>query len=750
MTNLFKHLFKISLIFLLIYVNNYAQQKESYKSIRDAIFSSLKLRGKSGPADLNWIDGGNKYSYKVRNDSGFYEIRSFDPSTLEDKLIYDGSGINFPGMEKQFNYNSFQWAKDSKHLVFETGLKKIYRRSGTSDYYLYTLENKKLQLIAENARTAELSPDGKFVGYERDNNMYAYDIYNGKEKKLTFDTAAKVFNGHYDWVYEEEFGQAKAWSWSWDNKYIAFWHFDESPVPEIQLTNFEGQHPEYEKIPIPLVGDPNANVKVGVVDVKTGNTVWVDVGLTGDFYIPRIYWTNKPNTLAVITLNRAQNDMQLFFFNVKTKEYKKIMEEKSNTWIDVYNFYAHITDMISFPAGINEFFWLSDRDGHQHVYRYNYDGRLLNQVTKGDWTVTIIEGVNVAKKTIYYSSTEGTPLERQLYSIKFDGSDKTKLSETGGFHLFNMSPNTKYYVDYYSSISQPRKVELRNTDGKIIKLLADNSSTEEYLKSHLYSPVELVKFKTSDGTMLDGSVIKPPNFNAGKKYPVIFSVYGGPGSQDVKNSFSSDGWKQWLAQQGYVVVDVNNRGNANYSRDFMKIVYKHLGKYESYDYAEFAKYLSKLPYVDSTKFGIMGTSYGGYISIYTILKYPGIFKVAISNSPVTDWRLYDDIYTERYMGLLKDNEDGYDSSSCVLNAKNLEGKLLIVHSTMDDNVHVVNTMQMLTALANAGKDCNLRIYPPGAHGAAYNLSSYLLEHEVYFNYLQQYLKGDCSVTNVNR
>ncbi len=750
MITYFKLFAKIFFLSMLLFVNSFPQQKTEYGSIKDAIFSYSKLRGKSGPVNLNWIDGGNKYSYTARNDSGVEEIRSFDPATLKDNLIFGGKDLNFPGTDKQFEYKSFQWAKDSKHLLFQTGFKRIYRRSGIADYYLYSLDDKNLQLVAKDARTAELSPNGKLVGYERDNNMFVYDINNNKETQLTFDTDSSVFNGHYDWVYEEEFGQAQAWSWSKDNQYIAFWHFDESPVPEVHLTNYEGQHPKYEKIPIPLVGDPNPKVKVGVVDVKTGNTVWVNVGLTGDFYIPRIYWTNEPNVLAVMTLDRAQNDMQLFFFNVKTKEYKKIMEEKSNTWIDVYDFYAHVTDMISFPDGLNEFFWISDRDGHQHIYRYDYDGNLLNQVTKGDWTVTIIEGIDASNKTVYYSSTEGSPLDRQLYSIKFDGTDKTKLSQVDGFHLFNMSPNAKYYIDYYSNVNQPRQIELWNTDGKMIKQLVDDSAVKEYLKTHEYSPVELINFETPDSVKLDASIIKPTDFDPDKKYPVVFAVYGGPGSQDVFNSFNSDGWAQWLAQHGYIVVDVNNRGNANYSRDFIKIVYKHLGKYESHDYAALAKYLSTLPYVDSSRIGIMGTSYGGYISIYTILKYPGIFKVAIANSPVTDWRLYDDIYTERYMDILDDNKEGYDSSSCVLNAQNLEGKLLIVHSTMDDNVHVQNTMQMLTALTNAGKDCDLRIFPPGAHGAAYNLSSYILEHQVYFNYLQQFLKGDCDITNINK
>jgi dipeptidyl-peptidase 4 len=743
-------LIKSLIIITILSVPVFSQPKEGLKSVREALLSSGKLNGKSGPGNLNWIDGGNQYSYTALNDPGFKEIRSYDPKTKEDLLVFENREIDFPGTNEEFNYNKFRWSNDSKYIVFQTNSKKIYRRSSISDYYLYSLNMKILTLVAKNVRTAELSPNSKMIGYERDNNMFVYDIENNKETRLTSDTGSSFFNGHYDWVYEEEFGQAQAWSWSPDSKYIAFWHFDESNVPVFQMTGYEGKHPEYEKIPVPLVGDPNPKVKIGVEDLSNNEIRWVDPGLKGDYYIPRIYWTNEPNTLAIMILNRPQNDLKLFFYNLQDGSYKKVMEEKSNTWIDIYDFYEGVNDLIYFPKDVNEFFWISDKDGHKHIYRYDYNGKLLNRVTKGNWTVTKIEGINSNTKTIYYTSTEPSPLERQLYSVKFDGTDKQQISKTPGRHRFNMSPNAEYYIDSYSSVSQPKQVELRVNNGEMINKLEDNNSVSEYIKTHKYSPLELIKFETSGSVNLDASIIKPPDFDPTKKYPVIFSVYGGPGSQGIFNSFAASGFDQWLAQQGYIIANVNNRGNANYGSNFMKIVYKHLGKYESHDFAEFAKYLSKLPYVDSTRIGIMGTSYGGYISIYTILMYPQIFKVAIANSPVTDWRLYDDIYTERYMDLLEDNEVGYDESSNVLNAKNLKGKLLIVHSDMDDNVHVQNTMQMLTALINAGKDADLRIFPLGAHGAIYNFKSNVLEHEIYDNYLKQYLKGDCNVTDINK
>ncbi len=732
--------FIISMIILLAFsqVKLSGQEKQEYLSIQDAIFSSRLLRGNSGPRNVVWINNGDSYSYTVKNDSSKHnEIREYYPETLEDKLILDTDELTFPATGKQFNYKSFIWAKDSKHILFQSNFRPIYRNSGISDYYIYSLEDSSLKLLVKDARTAELSPDGAMVGFEREGNIFIYKISEAEEKQLTDDATGTKYNGHFDWVYEEEFGLTQAWNWSPDSKYIAFWQVDESNEPTFQMTDYEGQHPDYVKFRVPMVGDTNASVKIGVVDVFNGVKTWLS---SSEEYIPRIYWTSEPHQLAMITLNRKQNDMKIFFFDISSGKKDLIYEEKSDTWIDIHNFYEGVTDMIYFPENIKEFFLISDKDGFQHIYRYNYFGKIINQVTEGDWTVTKVQGFNIHTKRIYYSSTEDSPLERHLYSIKFDGTGKQELSTAKGTHSINLSPNTKYYIDSYSNINLPRQVELWNTDGEKITTLEDNQSVSVYISLHKYSPSGLFSFTTSDGTRLDGEIIKPFDFDPTKKYPIVFAVYGGPNSQDVYNAFSSNGWNQWLAQQGYLIVDINNRGNANYGSKFMKIVYGHLGKWESNDYVETLKYLSALPFADTSRSAIMGTSYGGYITLYTMLTHPGVFKVGIANSAVTSWLLYDDIYTERYMGLKDENEEGYKESSDIEYAGNLDGKLLIIHSMMDDNVHIQNTMQMLTALTDAGKDADLRIYPPGAHGAAYNMSSYMLLLKVYNDYLERYLK----------
>ncbi len=719
-----------------------AQQKAPMRSRAEAGAVSRALAGRSGPQNVNWIEGGRRFSFVVRGDSG-EQIRALDPATGRDTLIFSGRGLTFPGTAEPFAYRTFQWARDSRHLVFQTHFRPLYRNSGTADYWVYTLADHALELAARGARTAELSPDGKTLGYERDGDMYVYDLAGRKETRLTSDATALSYNGHFDWVYEEEFGFAQAWDWSPDSRYIAFWHLDESAEPVIQLSDYGGHHPAWEQLRIPQPGDSNATVRIGVSDVATGNRVWLDPGETGEYYIPRIYWTSRPDTLAVITLNRPQNVMKLWFFDVRSGGKRLVMSDTSSTWIDVYDFFGGVQDLMTFPEGLNEFFWISDRDGWQHIYRYDYSGRLLGQVTHGDWSVIEIEGVDSRARTIYYVSTEASPLQRQLYAIRFDGRDQRRLTTEEGRHSINLSPDTRYYLDSWSNVHQPRQVELWATAGpRMLKKVEDNASVTEWLATHAYSPTELFSFTASDGQRLDASIIKPPAFDSTRRYPVLFTVYGGPGSQGVYDVFGTGGLAQWYAQEGYLVVNVNNRGSGNYGRAFMKVVYKHLGQWEAHDFAEAARYLMRQPWVDTAHIAIMGTSYGGYSTLYTMVSYPDIFTVGIANSPPTDWRLYDTIYTERYMALLGDNLAGYDSSSVLLKVNRLNKQrqhLLLVHSMMDDNVHPQNTLQLLTALTNAGVDASLRLYPPGRHGAAYNFQSAMLIQQVGDEFLGRWM-----------
>ncbi|MDQ6830386.1 MAG: S9 family peptidase [Gemmatimonadota bacterium] len=721
----------------------HAQQKARFANLDDALRSGGALAGRAGPRNVNWIEGGARFSYLDRDPQTKKEvIRAFDPGTGRDTLLFSAEGMTFPGTTDPFAYESFQWARDSKHLVFQTKFKQIYRRSGTSDYYVFSLADKSTQLATSGARTAELSPNGAMLGFERGGDMYVTDLATKKETRLTSDGKEHVFNGRFDWTYEEEFGMAQAWNWSPDSRFIAFWQVDETAEPVVQLSDFSGRHNEWDQIRIPQPGDSNATVRIGVVDVKGSKKTWLDTGEKGEFYIPRIYWTSRPDTIAVITLNRKQNDMKLFFFDIHTGGKRQVMEEKSSTWIDVYDFYAGIQDMMTFPEGSHEFFWISDRDGWQHIYRYDYSGKLVKQVTSGKWSVTRIEGSDPKTQTIYYTGTQASPVQRQLYAIKYDGTGQRRITTTQGTHRIDMSPSTAFYIDRWSSVKQPQQVELWATTGKKLKTLEDNAAVSEWLASHAYSPAEIFTFTSSDSARIDGNMIKPVPFDSTRKYPVIFAIYGGPGSQQVYDQFAGSAWSQWLAQEGYIVVGLNNRGTNNYGSAFMKTVYHDLGKWEAHDFAEAAKYMGTLPYVDAKKIGIMGTSYGGYSTVFTMEAYPDIFSVGIANSAVGDWGLYDSIYTERYMDVLADNAAGYQRSSAIAGAGKIKGHLLVIHSMMDDNVHPQHTMQLLTALTNAGKDVDTRIYPPGHHGAAYNGQSFQLIQKVTDEYLGRWLKGE--------
>ncbi|HXI21790.1 MAG TPA: DPP IV N-terminal domain-containing protein, partial [Gemmatimonadales bacterium] len=526
--------------------------------------------------------GGRRFSYTQRGDSGD-EIRAVDPATGADSLLFTANGLQFPDTNEAFSYQSFQWSRDSKFLVFQTRFKRIYRRSGTADYFVYSLAGRKLQLAARGARTAELSPDGTTLGYERGGDLYTYTLAQKKEKRLTLGATDLVHNGRFDWVYEEEFGKAQAWNWSPDSRYIAYWQVDESPEPVVQFSDYQGWHPDWERIRIPSVGDSNARVRIGVVNVTTGRRVWLDPREQGEYYVPRLYWTSRPDTLAMLTLNRPQSVLKLWFFDARNGGRRLVHTWQSDTWIDVYDFYSNVLDMMTFPEGQDEFLWISDQDGWQHIYRYGYDGKLIKQVTRGPWSVTRIEGVDPKAEKIYYTSTEATPLERQLYVIDMDGGNKTQLTTTAGTHEIDMSPDTRYYIDSWSSTRQPRQVELWATGGAMLKKMEDNAAVSQWLESHVYSPAELFSFTTSDSVKLDGSIIKPPAFDSTRRYPVVFDIYGGPGSQQVYNEFATSTWAQWLAQQGYVVIGLNNRGSNNYGAAFEKIVYDHLGRWESHD-----------------------------------------------------------------------------------------------------------------------------------------------------------------------
>jgi len=718
-----------------------AGQEKQYNSLEEALGASGQLRGGSGPSQVNWIDDGARYSFS-RRDGREQQIWVFDPSDQSEEIVFGEGSLSFPGSEKPFRYSDYQWADNGRSLLFQTSFRPVWRNSGNADYYYYSTGDSTLKLVVEDAFTAEVSPDGKKVGYGRDGNLFVFDLETNAHTRLTDDAEEHFYNGRFGWACEEEFGLVQAWEWSPDSRYIAFWQSDERMVPLYRLTDFSGQHPEYLEIPYPKVGDPPPLVKIGVIDIETRAKKWLDIDLEGG-YIPRIYWTARPETLAVVWMSRPQNHMKLFLYRTDTGDRSLVLEEKSDTWIDIFDFFAGELHLLYFPEEMESFFWISDRSGYSHIYQYDYEGRLIGQVTGGDFDVIGVKAIDPAEKRLYYLSAEVSPLERHLYSMKFSGKGKKRLTAEPGNHRVDVSPGGRYFIDGYSDIHTPMRTDLKDGKGRLIKSLAGNESALEYMEEYAYAGRELFSFDAGDGQRIDGYLIKPADFDPNRTYPLLFSVYGGPGSQGVYNSFESSGWSQYLAQRGFIIANINNRGNGGYGRDFEKIVYGQLGRYETRDFASAARYLSEKEWIDGDRIGIMGHSYGGFSSGSALLRYPQVFRAGILTAPPSDHLNYDCIYSERYMGLVEDNPEGYRESSMITHAGNLEGDMLLVHSLMDDNVHPQNTFQLVRALIDSGRHFDLKIFPPGDHGVAYDMNSVLMLYSEYLDFLEEHLKpGD--------
>jgi len=717
---------KVTILLFLFF--HYAFAQEPYSGLEDALATTAALTGPPGPASVNWIEEGKRYSYKS-SDSKIY---LFDPVRQNEELIFDPANHTFPSSSTAFEYTSFQWSKDFQFIVFRSNVRPVWRNSGYADYYLYNTKSKVLKRVAEGAYTAQLSPDGTKMGFERDGNLFVTDLASGNQKQLTSDAREFFYNGRFGWAYEEEWGLVQAWEWNAESTAIAFWQSDEREVPVFQYTDYEGFVDHYKQIPYPRVGDKNPTVKIGVVNISSSIITWMKVDC-GEGYIPRIYWTADKNKLAVVHMNRKQNEMKLYFTDISTGEPTLILEEKSNAWLEVFSFGAQIMHFLYFPANTKEFFWKSERNGWSHVYRYDYTGKLLNPVTQGNWEVIKIVHMDYTRRLIYYTSTEASPLERQLYVVGFDGKGKKRLTTTPGYHQINFGG--EYFIDTYSSVNEPKQVDLLTSDGKLVKKLVANDGAKNVLKLKQYSPKQLEAFTTGDGQRIDISIIKPFNFDQAKKYPLLVDVYGGPEHQSVYIQFSTDGWHQYLAQLGFVIIEVNNRGGISYGSKFKNAVYEKLGHYECYDFAEAAKYMKTKSWIDGENIFIQGHSYGGFTSAYSVVTYPDLYKAAIIASPVTDWRNYDAIYTERFMGLLPENKAIYDQQSVLDKVAKIKAKVLIVHSTGDDNVHVKNSMQLLSAMNTIGKDAEVRLYQKGGHGVAHNWESYKLLLQQYTDFL---------------
>ncbi|HEX2962883.1 MAG TPA: S9 family peptidase [Ignavibacteriales bacterium] len=681
---------------------------------------------------VQWFDGGNKFSYLASKDAAV-SIYQHDVKSGEEKEVVSGNDLKLESGDKPFQIQNYTWSPDGRYLLF-TGVLPARRTKSGGTFYIYDTKDKRFFLLAQSDKeqsNAQFSPDGKKIGFVRGNNMFVVDIATDREKQLTFDGSETILNGHFDWVYEEEFSIIDGWQWSPDSRTIAFWRLDQSPEPEVELVNYDSLYFQGYKYRYPKPGAKNAIVKIGVVNTESGKTQWMDLGKETDIYVPRIQFTADPKILSVQKLNRLQNHLELLFCDVNTGSSKLIVEENSpESWVDVQ-------DALTFLKDKKTFIWASDRDGFNHLYLYDYSGKLLNQITKGSFVVDNVLGVDEASKTVFYTSNERGRRFQDLYSVPVTGGEGKLLTEQEGSHTVNLSSNAKYFIDRYSNANTLYNTYLYGSDGKRITTLV--RSDMNALKDYSLSPVEFFTFKASDGTELDASMIRPRSFDNTKKYPVIVMNYNGPGSQQVSDSWSRDGlWHQLLAEKGYIIVTMDCRITGGRNSEYKKLAYKNLGHWEVNDLTETAKYLSSLPYVDGGRIGIWGWSYGGYSSASAIMRAPEYYKAAIAVAPVTSWRFYDDIYTERYMSLPELNPKGYEESAVLNYAENLKGKFLLIHGTGDDNVHFQNSVELVNRLIDANKQFRVMYYPGRDHsiyGGMTRIQLYNLMTDFFLNNL---------------
>ena len=697
---------KIIALFLFLCFTVVGQQKITIDELYNGTFRA------QGMDELQSLKNTNQYTVlNADRQSRSMQIDLYDFATLKkvSTLIDTKSHRELSG-----GIDSYTFDASEKMILLACNTNQIFRHSFTADYYLYDITNKKLRKLFDfQVQEPTFSPDGKKIAYAKENNLYVYDLASATSTAITTDGQKNsIINGITDWVYEEEFAFVKAFDWSADSKKVAYIRFDESQVPEFSMSMFGKElYPMMQTFKYPKAGEKNAVVSLHIYDVNANAVKNINLGKYTDFYIARMKWTNDANTLSAQVLNRHQNNLDLLFIDGNSGAAKVVLNEKDKAYVDV-------TDNLTFLKD-NSFIWTSEKDGFNHIYLYDKTGKLKNQITKGKWEVTNYYGLDQKTNTVFYQSVENGSINRDVYKISLDGKNKVRLSQFTGTNAATFSPNFQYYINTFSSAAQPTTYTLNDAKfGKQVQVIENNETLAAKLKSYDLPAKEFFVLKTAKGNELNAWMIKPKNFDPAKKYPVFMYQYSGPGSQQVNNEWNStdDYWFMMLSQQGYIVACVDGRGTGFKGADFKKVTQLQLGKYEVEDQIDAAKVLGNYTFVDKARIGIFGWSYGGFMASNCIMKGNDVFKMAIAVAPVTNWRFYDSVYTERYMTTPQENASGYDDNSPINHVDKLKGKFLLIHGSGDDNVHVQNSMQMMEALIQANKQFDSQIYPDNNHG----------------------------------
>lgn len=693
------------LFFVLSSLSVVAQQKIALEEIWGGAFRTKGMDALSAMKNTN--------QYTVLNydrTSKSYQIDLYDFATLEKvSTLFDTK--NHPEVK---SIDSYSFDKNEKKILIATNSNSIFRHSFTAQYFIYDIPSKTVNSFTTNAiQEPTFSADGTKIAYAFENNLYVHDLSSGVKIQITQDGQKnKIINGITDWVYEEEFAFVKAYDWNVTGTKIAYIKFDETEVPEFSMDMYnEGLYPTQTVFKYPKAGEKNAIVSLHIFDLKSGTTKKINLGDYKDFYIPRIKWTNDAAILSVQVMNRHQNNLDLHFVDANAGTTKIVLNEKDAAYVD-------ITDNLTFLKD-NSFIWTSEKDGFNHIYHYDKSGKLKKQITSGKWEVTNYYGFDEKSGMIYYQSVENGSINRDVYAVKVDGKSKVRLSSKTGTNSATFSPNFQFFINTYSSATSAPMYTLNDSkSGAIIKTIVSNEAVEQKLAKYDVTPKEFFVLTTEKGHQLNAWMIKPKDFDPNKKYPVFMYQYSGPGSQQVDNAWNStdDYWFMMLAQQGYIVACVDGRGTGFKGAAFKKCTQKELGKYEVEDQIDAAKVIGKYNYVDASRIGIFGWSYGGFMSSNCLFQGADVFKMAIAVAPVTSWRYYDSIYTERYMQTPQENASGYDNNSPINHVSKLKGNFLLIHGTADDNVHVQNTMKMVEALVQANKQFDWAIYPDKNHG----------------------------------
>lgn len=702
---------RYTLIVLFLAVANlaFAQKGEKLITLED-LYRKNTFSIKSVPG-FNALKDGQRYTkLETKGKDQTINIYSLDNDAWV-STAFNGKVARVDG--KSIRVAAYRFSDDETKLLIMSEPDPVYRHSVYYKTYVYDIAHKRVELLAEEkVLHAAFSPDGNKVAYVSGNNLHFKDLKTGKVTDVTIDGEWNaIINGNCDWVYEEEFSFTQAYQWSPDGRYIAYYRFDERKVPEYTLHIYNGLYPENYKYKYPKAGEVNSVVEIRIYNVAEGSAVTANTGKETDQYIPRIKWTKNPSALCVYRLNRLQNHLELLLADARSGVSEVIYSEANK-------YYIEINDNLEFLPDGHSFIFTSERDKYNHLYSWNWKTRELKDLTPGKFDIDQIIGIDAKRRKVYYTAAEKTPMERKLYSVNWNGRDKQVLTPENGTHSITPIEGHNYFLDKYSTLTGPPIYYLRDNNGKVMRTLEDNIKLALKLEEYALGKTEFTTFKGAYGDDLNAWIITPPNFDKKKKYPVLMFQYSGPGSQQVLDQYPVGNyfWHQMLAQKGYIIVCADGTGTGMRGEEFRKKTYLQLGKMESADQVAVAKELGKLSYVDKNRIGIWGWSYGGFMSSTCLFKGDGIFKMAIAVAPVSNWRYYDNIYTERYMRTPKENPDGYDNNAPEKMAKNMKGKFLLVHGTADDNVHFQNAVMLTEALIDADKEFESEYYPDKNHG----------------------------------